>query len=157
MSEFTAAMAFTVPSEGGYQCIHGDPGNWTSGRVGAGALIGTNRGVSAPVLAAWLGREPTVADMKALTATTQNAIFAAGYWNPIRGDELPPGVSLSTYDMQVNAGKGGAECLQEAAGLSGDDVEPTRRISPRIYQQPLAKRYNPRSVCRLMGKLARTR
>src|ERR1700691_2134484 len=108
MSEFTAAMAFTVPSEGVYQCIHGDPGNWTSGRVGVGALIGTNRGVSAPVLAAWLGREPTVSDMKSLTATMQQAIFAAGYWNPIRGDELPPGVSLFTYDMQVNSGKGGA-------------------------------------------------
>lgn len=49
------------------------------------------------------------------------AIYYRQYWTPIRGDELPPGLDVKTFDMAVNAGIGtGAKCLQRAVGATAD-------------------------------------
>ena len=98
-----ACLAFTLHYEGGYQARADDRGNWFDGR-----LIGTNRGISAPTLAAWMGSDRaeslTAADMKALSEGEARAIYAANYWNPIRGDDLPAGLDLMLFDMAVLAG-----------------------------------------------------
>lgn len=96
-------LAFTLHYEGGYQARPDDRGNWFDGR-----LIGTNRGISAPTLAAWLGQDRaeslTAEDMRSLPETEARAIYAAHYWNPIRGDDLPPGIDLMLFDFAVLAG-----------------------------------------------------
>lgn len=48
-------------------------------------------------------------------------IYFRQYWLPIRGDELPPGLDVKTFDMAVNAGIAtGARCLQRAVGTKVD-------------------------------------
>ena len=52
---FTSCSAFTRAEEGGYVADPRDSGNWTAGQVGDGDLVGSNMGVGAPALAAWMG------------------------------------------------------------------------------------------------------
>lgn len=98
-----ACLAFTLHHEGGYQARPNDRGNWFDGR-----LIGTNFGISAPTLAEWLGQDRaeslTAADMQVLGLGTARAIYAARYWNTVRGDDLPAGMDLMLFDFAVLAG-----------------------------------------------------
>jgi len=73
-----------------------DPGNWTGNRVGAGRLLGTKWGIAA-------GSHPNL-KIAALTAAEACEIFVGQYWNPIRGDELPPGFDHCVSDDSYNAG-----------------------------------------------------
>ena len=123
MTAFLDCLPFSLNVEAGYQHDRNDSGNWSTGHAGVGILIGTNRGVTAPVLAEWRAHPVTAADMQALTVAEATAIYAARYWNPIRGDDLPPGVNQTGLDLQINAGSNGARCLQRAAGLTGVDVD----------------------------------
>src|SRR4051812_7620320 len=41
MSDFDACLAFTLREEGGYQCLPADRGNWSTGVIDHGTLIGT--------------------------------------------------------------------------------------------------------------------
>lgn len=110
MSAFGPCDAFVAAREGGYQADPDDPGNYYQGQ-----LIGTNRGISAPVLAQWMGVAPTIADMHGLEASTAASIRMRLYWNPIRGYELPAGLDLMVYDDAVNRGV-------HAAGISLQSV-----------------------------------
>lgn len=98
-SGFRDCLAFTLREEGGYQANPADRGNHYGG-----AVVGTNRGISAPVLAEWLGRPPTVQDMQSLSEGDAAAIYASRYWNAVRGNDLPPAVDLMVFDHAVNAG-----------------------------------------------------
>ena len=42
-----AVLAETLAHEGGYSSNPKDPGNWTGGKVGAGKLLGTQKGIAA--------------------------------------------------------------------------------------------------------------
>lgn len=97
-----ACLAFTLQHEGGYQARENDPGNWLGGQ-----LIGTHFGISAPALAGWLGLQGeglSAERMQALTLAEARAIYAARYWNVVRGDDLPGGVDLMLFDFAVLAG-----------------------------------------------------
>lgn len=119
MAEFIKAYNLTAKSEGGYTNNPKDPGNWTGGKIDVGVLIGTNLGISAPVLQAYYGRIPTVDEMKNLQPLTAQTIYRAHYWNIIRGDEIFSQVEAnSIYDSAVNMGAGEAIILaQKALGL----------------------------------------
>lgn len=103
---FKAALAFTMGEEKGYQDDPDDCGNYCSGQAGDGPLVGTNFGISAPVLSSWLGRPATRQDMLDLTQDTAQAIFRALFWNTCDGDVLPIGLDLMTVDFGFNAGPG---------------------------------------------------
>ena len=105
-SSFDSCCAFTKTEEGGYSGLPQDAGNWTSGRVGSGVLIGSNMGVSAPTLADWIGREfaLTPAYMKALPTQTYTAIVRAKYWRLMNIGALPAGLDLSVMDHGWNRG-----------------------------------------------------
>ena len=124
-SSFAPAMAFTAKYEGGYSSVTSDPGNYVSGVAGVGPLVGTNAGISAPVLQQWMKRQTvTAAIMRALPASTRNAIFSTNYWLPINGDTLPAGVDLMVWDHGVNCGvRTSAELLQEIVGFSGTELD----------------------------------
>lgn len=122
MGNFAACDAFVAAREGGYQDDAGDPGNFYGG-----VLVGTNHGISAPVLADWWGVSSlTPALMRALTAKEAGQIRQAWYWDPIQGDSLPAGVDLMIYDAAVNRGPGtAARTAQAAAGVAIDgDIGP---------------------------------
>lgn len=119
MAEFLTAYHNTKKWEGGYTDHPDDNGNWTGGRKGSGKLIGTNKGISAPQLMKYLGRVPTVQDMKFISDDTVKAIYKNNFWVPVRGDEIRWQMHAnSIYDSAVNMGPKQAIILaQRAAGL----------------------------------------
>lgn len=116
MANFDIAYGKTAKNEGGYTNNSKDNGNWTGGKVGSGILIGTNYGISAPVLMKFIGRVPTVDEMKNLSIDTVKKIYRKDYWNIIRGDEiLIQEIGNSVYDSAVNMGAGTAIKLSQRA------------------------------------------
>lgn len=82
----------------------------------------TNLGITLATLRAWRGtRGVDCDDVRALTRADAAAIYAARYWLPVRGDELPLGVSLVVFDWGVNAGpRRAARALQKIVGTKAD-------------------------------------
>ena len=120
---FTRAFAIVVGEEGGFSAEPDDPGNWTGGAVGQGALRGTKFGISAAAYPAL--------DIAALTPDDARAIYRRDYWARIAGDALPPAVALLVFDAAVNNGPAqAARWLQAAAGVAADgDIGPATRAA----------------------------
>ncbi len=118
-ADFGQAQAIVAKNEGGYQAIASDKGNYVDGK-----LIGTNHGISAPVLKTYLGRTPTVADMKNLSYSTALSIYKNNYWNPIKGDQInSQKLAALIDDMSVNNGVGAAQkTVKDSLGISTYDV-----------------------------------
>lgn len=68
----------------------------------------------------------TKADLRAITTAEIETIYRDGFWKPVRGDALPVGLDLATFDPSVNSGPGrAAKWLQAAVGVKVDgDVGP---------------------------------
>lgn len=116
MAKFEIAHKKTSINEGGYTSVREDSGNWTGGVVGVGKLIGTNFGISAPVLCEFLRKTATIEDMKNITKDTVEIIYRKNYWNKIHGDELTnQEIANSLYDSAVNMGVGQAIKLAQKA------------------------------------------
>jgi lysozyme family protein len=110
---FDQAFEVVVGHEGGFDATQADPGNWTSGVVGVGRLAGTKYGVSAAAYP-----DVAIAD---LTLDGARAIFRRDYWDPVRGDDLPPSLALLVFDCAVNNGVStAARWLQSAVGSDTD-------------------------------------
>jgi lysozyme family protein len=123
---FDACLAFTLAQEGGYVDDPADP---------RGA---TNLGITLATLQHW-DHSPTLgpADVRDMTRQTAAAIYRALYWNALRGDALPAGVDLSTFDFGVNAGtRRSAELLQRVLGLPPDQIDGS--VSPEALRAVLA-------------------
>lgn len=120
MADFNLAYKKTARSEGGYTDNSSDNGNWTGGIVGSGYLIGTKYGISAPRLMEYLGRVPTVAEMKNLQPSTAKAIMKIDYWDVVRGDEIKDQASAEQiFDAAINSGPSqSVKLAQRTLGLS---------------------------------------
>lgn len=112
---FDEAFKKLIQSEGGYQCMKADRGNWTSGVVGKGELKGTKYGVSAmsyPEL-----------DIKNLTVDDCKQIFKKDYWDKCKCDLLPDAISVIVADTAYNSGPIRAvKLLQKALNITDDGV-----------------------------------
>lgn len=109
MANFLEAHEKTAKYEGGYTKNPADNGNWTGGKIGVGALIGTNYGISALVLAIFLGRTPTVDEMKSLSPEMVQKIYLKNYWDKMCGDKINSQLTANKlYDNCVNMGVTGA-------------------------------------------------
>lgn len=116
MAKFDIAYKLTSVNEGGYTNNHDDSGNWTGGKVGVGNLIGTNFGISAPVLCEFLRKTATIEDMKIISELTVMTIYRKSYWNVVHGDEIvSQDEANSIYDSAVNMGCGQAVKLAQAS------------------------------------------
>lgn len=124
MASFNIARKITDVNEGGYGDDPKDSGNWTSGRIGVGSLIGTKYGISAPILCVYLKRPATVSDMKNLSYETAGLIYKRNYWDKIKGDDInSQDVANSLYDNAVNVGPGTAiKLAQRSLGISETGV-----------------------------------
>lgn len=111
---FDRALQFVLGWEGGYVSHPRDPGG------------ATNLGITHRTLSDYRARFPAwglPGDVRNLTKPQAAKIYRAGYWDPIRGDELPRGVGLLVFDAAVNHGPArAARWLQEAAGVRADGV-----------------------------------
>ncbi len=112
---FDRALALVLELEGGFVDHRSDPGG------------ATNLGITRATLAKARARPVTVADVKALTRAEAGTIYRRSYWDAVRGDELPPGLDLATFDFSVNSGPGrAARSLQGVLGVAQDG-----RIGPK--------------------------
>jgi len=108
-AKLKACLAVTLSHEGVFSIVRSDPGNWTGGKVGKGELRGTMKGIAA-------SSHPTL-DIKSLTDAQVATIYEREYWQPVRGDSLPAGPDLATFDYAVNSGVSrAAKALQRAVG-----------------------------------------
>ena len=102
--------------EQGYQVYPEDKGNYVDGK-----LIGTNLGISAPALKQYLGRTPTVKDMKGLKLKTALDILENEYYKRPKIDKLPISIRKNVLDMAINAGpKRAIKILQRLVGAKQD-------------------------------------
>lgn len=91
--------------EGGYVNHPKDPGGET------------NLGVTKRVYEEFGGTK----DMKDLTVEDVAPIYKKGYWDKMKGDDLPGGLDLCVFDFGVNAGPGrSAKYLQTMIGTVAD-------------------------------------
>ena len=91
--------------EGGYVNHPKDPGGET------------NLGVTKRVYEEFGGTK----DMKDLTVDDVAPIYKKGYWDKLKGDDLPGGLDLCIFDFGVNAGPGrAAKYLQTMIGTTPD-------------------------------------
>ena len=113
--------------EGGYVNHPKDPGGET------------NLGVTKRVYLEHGGTK----DMKELTVEDVAPIYKKGYWDKMKGDELPNGLDLCVFDFGVNAGPGrAAKYLQTMIGTTPDGgIGPMtlKAVDEYVNQHGLAK------------------
>ncbi len=118
-ANYPACVAFVRKQEGGNTDTPGDRG----GRTGRGGITHTTydayrdkRGL--PRQDVFLILDTEIAD-----------IYAAEYWNPIKGDSLPAGVDLCEFDISINSGPARAlKILSQAGGLEADTDDLIHKI-----------------------------
>lgn len=114
---FDDAFDKLMKNEGGFSSTPDDPGNWSSGQLGVGTLDGTMWGISAPVAR----RNGYTGPMKDLPQETAKAIARTEYWDPVRGDELPPLLASEVLDGAYNTTPTESiKWLQQAVGVAVD-------------------------------------
>ena len=117
-NNFDNCLALLLKSEGGYVNNPKDPG----GR--------TNLGVTQKTWEAWVGRESSEKEIRALTKDQVAPLYKAKYWTACYGPQLPLGVDYAVFDASVNMGVGRAvKLLQESLGCVPDG-----QIGPRTIQ-----------------------
>jgi len=107
---FSKVLAETLKHEGGWADHPKDPGG------------ATMKGVT---LAVYQAFKPgaTKQDLRNITDADLKAIYRKGYWDKVRGDDLPAGVDMVVFDIAVNSGpRRAAEWLQEAVGATVDGI-----------------------------------
>jgi len=100
MASFNNFIPTLSINEGGYQNIPEDKGNYNS----KNELVGTNHGISAPVLEHYLGYPPSVFDMKFLSYQTATNIFKINFWDEMKGDLITnQAVAETVIDHSINS------------------------------------------------------
>ena len=108
-SNWDNAFKLMLKSEGGFVNHPSDPGGMT------------NLGVTKATWENWVGRESDEAEMRGLTPEKVEPLYKKKYWDAVRGDELPAGISYLCFDFAVNAGAGRSiKTLQTAVGVTPD-------------------------------------
>lgn len=106
---FEKCLGFMLQFEGGFVNDPKDPGG------------PTNLGVTQATLSAFLGRQATIAEVKALTPDKVAPIYRFKFWDHVSGDDLPVGLDLAVYDFGVHSGPSrGVISLQRALKLADD-------------------------------------
>ena len=113
--------------EGGYVNHPKDPG------------VETNLGVTKRVYEEFGGTK----NMKDLSVEDVAPIYKKGYWDKMKGDELPNGLDLCVFDFGVNAGPGrAAKYLQTMIGTVADGgIGPNTlaKVAEYVEEHGLAK------------------
>jgi lysozyme family protein len=161
---YAAATSFTILQEGGYTDDPRDSGNWSSGIVGQGTLIGSNMGCGAPATIAYMAQmRPnfvvTASWMRALPRPVYDGMARESYWRPMQCDALASGVDLSAFDDSWNTGTGSAaKKLQWLVGVTQDgQIGPlTLGQVARCSLAPIARALSSHDAALLQAKLGVT-
>lgn len=103
-SSFDESQYLVKGVEKGYSADKKDRGNYVKTKWGK-RFVGTNHGISAPVLMNYLGRVPSVDDMKNLSYQDALEIYKQQYWTPQNlGLYNNQSIANLIYDGCVNQG-----------------------------------------------------
>lgn len=105
---FPACLAVTLTHEGEWSDHPSDPGGATM----KGITLATYRRYRPGALKTHL---------RNISDSEVRAIYQDGYWNPVRGEELPAGVDLATFDYAVNSGP--SRSVKELQRVTGAKVD----------------------------------
>jgi lysozyme family protein len=122
---FDKAQKIVKSVEAGYSDDRGDTGNWIEIPGYGQRFVGTNHGISAPVLAEYLGTYPKKEDMMNLSYETALKIYKKNYWNS-QNLGLLKNQSLANvlYDGCVNQGIGAmSDILKIIFDDNGIDID----------------------------------
>lgn len=109
-ASFDTALAFTLQAEGG----------WSDNPIDKGGP--TMKGITLATFRAHF-HGTTAAQLRNITDAQVADIYRHGYWNAVKGDDLPAGIDLSAFDMGVNAGPGRSiRLLQSTVNVATDGV-----------------------------------
>jgi lysozyme family protein len=79
------------------------------------------KGVTIGTFAGFKGRKVSKADLRAISDADLRAIYRKGYWDKVRGDDLPAGLDMVAFDGAVNSGPSrGARWVQQSLGVTVD-------------------------------------
>jgi lysozyme family protein len=123
-SSFEEAQKLVKTVEAGYSDDRGDSGNWIKIPGYGKRFVGTNHGISAPILQEYLGRYPKKEDMVNLSYETALKIYKSKYWDEQNLSEFEnQSVANIVYDGCVNQGVGAMkEILRESYRINGVDI-----------------------------------
>ena len=112
---FDTAFERLIGHEGGYSTDAKDPGNWTGGRPGVGALHGTKFGIAANTY-------PDI-DIQNLTIEQAKAIYRRDWWLKIGAEEIDGAIAFQLWDFAVNAGMSTSKrAMQRSVGVADDGI-----------------------------------
>ena len=110
-SRFEKAVEHVLRHEGGFVQHPRDPGG------------ATKYGITRQTLSRAKKRPVSINDVRRLSRKEAIAIYRQLYWDPVRADELPPGLDLAVFDLAVNSGPVRAvTMLQRALGVEADGI-----------------------------------
>ena len=126
LSNFPAALALVLQSEGGFVNHKFDPGGMT------------NLGVTRNVWRDWVKRDVDEAEMRSLTPELVAPLYKARYWDACKCDDLQRGVDYCVFDAAVNMGSSrAAKLLQAELGVTTDGVIGRATIAAANAADPL--------------------
>jgi len=133
-SSFDEAQKLVKTVEAGYSDDRGDTGNWITIPGYGQRFVGTNHGISAPILQEYLGRYPKKEDMMNLSYQTALKIYKSKYWNEQNLSELKnQSIANIIYDGCVNQGQSAMRSLMRDLysknGIEIGDADPFAKSS----------------------------
>lgn len=136
-ARYDQAFGVVLGHEGGFVDHPRDPGGATNHGVslryarGKGLLFDVDR-----------DGDVDADDIRLITPDQAKAAFREDFWDPIRGDDLPPALALLAFDAAVNSGAGAAtRWLQAAARVRVDGVIGPRTLEA-VQRQDVAEAFH---------------
>lgn len=103
MADFNSIVEKTFKFEGGFQQFPNDTANYCGGK-----LIGTNHGISAVAYGQYLGRCPSVDEVKAITKDIAKNVYKKLFWDFIQGDIIKDqSLAHIVFDSHIASGGNG--------------------------------------------------
>ena len=117
MGDFHHCIDRILAEEGGLSAHPSDPGGLT------------NYGISQ--------RSYPQLDIAALTLADAQALYRCDYWQPIHGDQLPPGLDLLVFDCAINQGPVTAiKLLQQVLQIRDDGLIGPKTLTAAAVAMP---------------------
>lgn len=153
LSSFEKAQSAVKEVEAGYSDDREDTGNWVEVPGYGMRFIGTNHGISAPILKQHLGRIPKKEDMENLSYQTALEIYRKDYWDAQNLNYLcNQSVANIIYDGCVNQGIDGmSQVITDAAREQGTD------LNGSVYSKSNLRRLNALNQQELFNSIKKLR
>ena len=134
-ANFFKSLDIVLKHEGGFVDHPEDPGG------------ATNKGITHKTYSDFLGRPlEDVDELKNIPDEHVQLIYKQGYWDKVKGDELPGGVDFCIFDWAVNSGPSrAAKALQKAVMAAQDGA-----IGPKTLEA--VKEYSAEDIIEAVTK-----